>query len=74
MYYLLQLTTTLILIFAANTSFADFPRLSAFMAQDGYMPRQMANLGDRLVYTNGILTLTALASVLIIASRATSRA
>ena len=67
MYYLLQTTTALILIFAANTSFADFPRLSAFMARDGFMPRQMANLGDRLVYSNGIITLATLAVVLIVA-------
>ena len=67
LYFALQITTMLILVFAANTSFAGFPRLSAFMAQDGYMPRQMANLGDRLVYQNGIVVLAGLASVLIIA-------
>jgi amino acid transporter len=66
MYFLLQIETMLILVFAANTSFSDFPRLSAFMARDGYMPRQMANLGDRLVYQNGIVVLSALACVLII--------
>lgn len=66
MYYLLQTTTALILVFAANTSFADFPRLSAFMARDGYMPRQMANLGDRLVFANGIVMLAGLAIALIV--------
>jgi amino acid transporter len=66
-YYLLQGATALILILAANTSFADFPRLSAFMALDGYMPRQFSNLGDRLVYSNGIMTLAALSCVLIAA-------
>lgn len=66
LYYLLQLTTTMILIFAANTSFADFPRLAAFMARDGYMPRQMANLGDRLVFVNGIVLLALLAIGLIV--------
>ncbi|HEY3398889.1 MAG TPA: APC family permease [Armatimonadota bacterium] len=66
LYFLLQIETMLILVFAANTSFAGFPRLSAFMARDGFMPRQLANLGDRLVYQNGILVLGGLASVLII--------
>ena len=66
MYFLLQLTTAFILIFAANTSFADFPRLSAFMARDGYMPRQMSNLHDRLVFGNGIIVLAGLAIVLIV--------
>lgn len=66
LYYALQITTMAILVFAANTSFSDFPRLSAFMARDGYMPRQMANLGDRLVFQNGIIVLAALATVLIV--------
>jgi amino acid transporter len=66
-YFVLQTMTALILILAANTSFADFPRLSAFMARDGYMPRQMMNLGDRLVFANGIVVLAVIASVLIIA-------
>lgn len=66
-YYALQLATAVILILAANTSFAGFPRLSAFMATDGYVPRQLANLGDRLVYSNGILALAFLASLLIVA-------
>ncbi|MBX7143171.1 MAG: APC family permease [Oligoflexia bacterium] len=64
-YLLLQGATTLILILAANTSFADFPRLASFVARDGYLPRQMANLGDRLVYSNGIGILAILASILI---------
>lgn len=68
-YYALQTATALILALGAHTSFADFPRISAFMAQDGYMPRQFANLGDRLVYSNGILTLAVLASALIILFR-----
>lgn len=66
LYYVLQATTTLILVLAANTSFADFPRLSAILARDRYLPRQFANLGDRLVFTNGILTLAVLSSALII--------
>ena len=67
MYFALQITTMAILVLAANTSFAGFPRLSAFMARDGYMPRQMANLGDRLVFQNGIVILAAMAIALIIA-------
>lgn len=66
-YFLLQLATALILILAANTSFAGFPRLAAFMAEDGYLPRQMMNLGDRLVYQNGIIILAGLAAALIVA-------
>ncbi len=47
----------LILVLAANTSFADFPRLSYFLARDGFIPRQFATRGDRLVFSNGILIL-----------------
>lgn len=67
MYYLLQGATVAILVLAANTAFADFPRLSSILARDGFMPRQLANLGDRLTFTNGILVLGVLASVIIIA-------
>lgn len=63
---LLQLTTLLILLLAANTAFADFPRLAAFLAQDGFMPRQLASLGDRLVFTNGIVLLSSFAAVLLL--------
>jgi amino acid transporter len=66
-YYLLQVSTALVLVLAANTSFAGFPRLAAFMAQDGYLPRQLTNLGDRLVYSNGVIALAVFASALIIA-------
>lgn len=59
--------TAMILLIAANTSFADFPRLSSILARDGFMPRQLANLGDRLVYSNGIILLAAFSSLLIIA-------
>ena len=54
-YYLFQAATALILILAANTSFADFPRLSSLLARDRFIPRQFANLGERLVFSNGIL-------------------
>jgi hypothetical protein len=50
MYYVVQAATTLILLLAANTSYADFPRLSSILARDRYMPRQFANQGDRLVF------------------------
>ncbi|MCA1955070.1 MAG: APC family permease [Anaerolinea sp.] len=58
--------TTIILIMAANTSFADFPRLSALAAADGFLPRQLTYRGSRLVYSRGIVALAAMASLLII--------
>ena len=64
-YYLIQGVTTLILILAANTSFADFPRLSFFLARDSFMPRQFAHRGDRLVFSNGIVILASVAALLI---------
>jgi amino acid transporter len=66
MFYLVQFATMMILVLAANTSYADFPRLSGFIARDGFLPRQLASLGDRLVFSNGIIMLGVLASVLII--------
>lgn len=64
---MILIATTLILLLAANTSYADFPRLSAILARDGFMPRQLANLGDRLVYSNGIILLGVFSSILIVA-------
>ena len=66
MYYLLQAATMLILILAANTSFSDFPRLSSILARDRYMPTQFGNIGDRLVFSNGIITLGLLSSALVV--------
>ena len=66
LYYEVQVVTTLILILAANTSFADFPRLSYFLARDGFIPRQFGTRGDRLVFSNGILILGGTAAALII--------
>ncbi len=66
-YLVLQAATCGILILAANTSFADFPRLSSILARDGFAPRQLANLGDRLVFSNGILLLGLSSSLLVIA-------
>jgi amino acid transporter len=67
LFYLGTITaTTIILVLATNTAFADFPRLSAIIAEDGYMPRQLSYRGSRLVFSRGIMTLTAIASFLII--------
>jgi amino acid transporter len=66
MYYEIQAMTALILLLAANTSFADFPRLSFFLARDRFIPRQFATQGDRLVFSNGIVILAGLASVLVV--------
>jgi amino acid transporter len=65
-YYLVQTSTTLILVLAANTSYADFPRLSSLLAKDRYLPRQLASLGDRLVFSNGIAGLSVAAIALIL--------
>jgi amino acid transporter len=66
-YYLIQFATLGVLAVAANTSFAGFPRVSAILAQDKFMPRQLFNVGDRLVFHNGIILLSGLTAVLIIA-------
>jgi amino acid transporter len=64
-FYVVQFFTTAILILAANTSYQDFPRLSAILARDRFMPRQFSNRGDRLVFSNGVIVLAAFASLLI---------
>jgi len=66
LYPILQLATLLILMLAANTAFADFPRLGALLAVDGHLPRLLAFRGDRLVFQNGILVLIALAGGIIV--------
>lgn len=66
LFYYLQLATLLILSLAANTAFADFPRLASLIAHDRYLPRQLTNLGDRLVFSNGIIALMFMASILIV--------
>jgi len=66
LYYYLQFATLLILALAANTSYADFPRLSSLLARDGYMPRQLALLGERLVFSNGIILLSVFGAGLLI--------
>ncbi|MCU1393089.1 MAG: amino acid/polyamine/organocation transporter, superfamily [Ilumatobacteraceae bacterium] len=65
-YILLQASTVAILCLSANTSFADFPRLSSIIANDGYLPHQLANRGDRLVYSNGIIALSLASAGLLI--------
>ena len=64
-YYALQYTTFALLVLAANTAFADFPRLAGILAHDGYMPRQLAARGDRLAFSNGIIALAAVALLLV---------
>lgn len=66
LYTFIPIATLLILLLAANTSYADFPRLSSLLANDGFLPRQLALLGDRLVYSNGIILLSLCAAVLIV--------
>jgi hypothetical protein len=66
MFWLTMIGTFSILILAANTAYADFPRLSSIIARDGFLPHQFANRGDRLVFSNGVIFLAAVASVLII--------
>jgi len=66
LYYELQLVTMLILLLAANTSFADFPRLAFFLARDRFIPRQFSTQGDRLVFSNGIVILGSVAIALLL--------
>lgn len=70
MYFWIQISTMLILFLAANTGYQDFPRLSAFLARDGFLPRWMQNRGDRLVYSSGIIVLAVIATAMILIFRA----
>jgi amino acid transporter len=65
MYYAVQALTLAVLVLAANTSFQGFPRLAALLARDGFAPRQFTNLGDRLVFSNGMLVLATFSALLI---------
>jgi amino acid transporter len=67
LYYVMQFATAGILVLAANTSFADFPRLAALLSRDRFLPRQFANQGDKLVFSNGIVALAIVACALIVA-------
>ena len=69
-YYLVQAFTLAILVLAANTSYQGFPRLAALLARDRFLPSQFVNLGDRLAYSNGIVVLAGLATLLLVAFRA----
>lgn len=69
-YYAFQIATFSILILAANTAFAGFPQLSSIIARDAYLPRQLANRGDRLAFSNGIVMLSSMAGLLIVVFRA----
>jgi amino acid transporter len=64
-YYVIQISTAIILILAANTAFAGFPQLASMLAKDKFLPRQLASIGDRLVFANGIVVLAAMSIVLI---------
>jgi amino acid transporter len=70
LYYSLQAGTMLILVLAANTSFADFPRLASFHAEDNFMPRQLTKRGHRLVFSNGIISLAVVSIVVLIGTDA----
>ena len=70
LFYVLQAATTLILVLAANTSFADFPRLASFQAADSFLPRQLTKRGHRLVFSNGIIVLSVASIALLIVTNA----
>jgi amino acid transporter len=67
LYYLVQAATMMILVLAANTAYADFPRLASILARDRFLPRQFMNQGDRLAFSNGIVGLSVFAAILLIA-------
>lgn len=73
-YYLVQGITTLILLIAANTAFADFPRVCSFLARDRFVPRQFANRGDRLALSNGIIILAVVSAALLVLFRGDTHA
>ncbi len=68
-YLVTQFFTAAVLVLAANTAYADFPRLASFLARDRFAPKQFANLGDKLVFNNGIVILGVFAAILIIAKK-----
>lgn len=70
LYYTMQISTMLVLVVAANTAFADFPRLAAILSRDRFLPRQLGNVGDKFVFSNGIVLLGLCAIALVIAMRA----
>lgn len=74
MFYAVQVSIFLILFMAASTSYADFPRLASLLAKDRYAPRQLASVGDRLVFSNGIIGLSLAAIALVILFKARTHA
>jgi len=66
LYIILQFATAAILVLAANTAYADFPRISSIIAADGFLPKQLTNRGDRLVFSNGVVVLALSAGALIV--------
>ena len=73
-YYAMQAATMLILVLAANTAYADFPRLASILARDRYLPRQLMNQGDRLAFSNGIVGLSVFAAILLVIFRGDTHA
>jgi amino acid transporter len=73
-FFTIQIATALILVLAANTAYNGFPSLSSIIAKDGYLPRQLANRGDRLVFSNGIIVLAGSAALLIIGFKGVTNA
>jgi amino acid transporter len=73
-YYAVQAATMLILVLAANTAYADFPRLASILARDRYLPRQFMNQGDRLAFSNGIVGLSMFAAILLVVFRGDTHA
>ena len=73
-YYFVQFSTMGILVLAANTAYADFPRLASILARDRYLPRQFTSVGDRLVFSNGILILSLLSALLLVVFHASTHA
>lgn len=74
LYYVNQISVALILLLAANTSYADFPRLTSLIAKDRFLPRQLTSVGDRLVFSNGIIGLTIAAVLLVIIFKGSTHA
>jgi amino acid transporter len=73
-YYLVQAATMMILVLAANTAYADFPRLASILARDRFLPRQFMNQGDRLAFSNGIVGLSVFAALLLVIFRGDTHA
>ena len=74
MFYMLQATTAMILVMAANTAFSDFPLLLSYVARDGFAPRQLSRRGERLGFSNGIKLLSAAACILVIVFKSETHA